>query len=580
MWDFYTNYWRPFGELLTDMEQEGVLVDNDHLAAMEEVAKKDQETKENIFREWAAQYVPDAAYMNVGSGAQIRQLLFAGVPNQKPDLGDLEATRSFKIPNTTGYVEPGREGKAPLKNRSIELYGVFGKGEPTRFGVDVFTPSGWPAVSTPVLRTLAGKPGAAQGALDAGSPSAEGEEVGIDDETEWDAHALGFEPDLAEDGTEGLLGNELPITDSSFEEVLREQEAGGYGKAYSAFGGGQAGLSACAAIDALCDMAAIDTLLSNFIVPLQGGEIKGPKGRVHCSMNINTETGRLSARRPNLQNQPALEKDRYKIRKAFTAVTGKTLIVADYGQLELRLLAHMANCESMLRAFRLGGDFHSRTALGMYDHIQSAVERGDCLLEWDSSDGERTVPLIKDMFASERRKAKVLNFSIAYGKTAHGLAKDWKVGIGEAQETLERWYSDRPEVQTWQAERRAELHETKRVRTLLGRTRHLPNVDSRNSALRYHCERAAINTPIQGGAADIAALAMLELDRCEELRELGWKLLLQVHDEVILEGPQETVEQGLALVRRCMEFPFAGTNPLKVDLAVDANAATTWYEAK
>ena len=118
------------------------------------------------------------------------------------------------------------------------------------------------------------------------------------------------------------------------------------------------------------------------------------------------------------------------------------------------------------------------------------------------------------------------------------------------------------------------------MRTLLGRTRHLPNVDSRNSALRYHCERAAINTPIQGGAADIATLAMLELDRCEELRDLGWKLLLQVHDEVILEGPQETVDEGLALVRRCMEFPFAGTNPLKVELAVDANSATTWYEAK
>jgi len=572
MWDFYTNYWRPFGELLTDMEQEGVLVDNEHLAAMEEVAKKDQESKENIFRSWAAQYVPDAAFMNVGSGPQIRQLLFAGVPNQKPDLGDLEVSRTFKIPNTTGHIEPGREGKPPLKNRNIELFSVFGREEPTRFGVDVYTPSGWPAVSTPVLRTLAGKPGTAQKALDT-SPSAS---LDPEDESDNDdVHSLRYESDDANPL------DELPIAASySAEAALEEQIAQGYGKAYSAFGGGHAGLSACAAIDALCDMAAIDTLLSNFILPLQGGEIKGPKGRVHCSMNINTETGRLSARRPNLQNQPALEKDRYKIRKAFTAEAGKTLIVADYGQLELRLLAHMANCESMLKAFRLGGDFHSRTALGMYDHIQAAVEHGDCLLEWDSSDGERPAPLIKDMYASERRKAKVLNFSIAYGKTAHGLAKDWKVDIGEAQETLERWYSDRPEVQTWQAERRAELHETKRVRTLLGRTRHLPNVDSRNSALRYHCERAAINTPIQGGAADIATLAMLELDRCEELRDLGWKLLLQVHDEVILEGPQETVDEGLALVRRCMEFPFAGTNPLKVELAVDANSATTWYEAK
>jgi len=156
---------------------------------------------------------------------------------------------------------------------------------------------------------------------------------------------------------------------------------------------------------------AIDKLLSAFIIPLQSDDIsttdaKG-QSRVHCSLNINTETGRLSARRPNLQNQPALEKDRYKVspglcllahvvslfsepkkyiiwsplsqvRQAFTSDTseGKTLIVADYGQLELRILAHMAACESMIRAFVLGGDFHSRTAFGMYDYIQEAVRKG------------------------------------------------------------------------------------------------------------------------------------------------------------------------------------------------------------
>lgn len=203
-----------------------------------------------------------------------------------------------------------------------------------------------------------------------------------------------------------------------------------------------------AAVDALCEVGAIDTLLSNFIVPLQEEHIAtknvdGSLGRVHCSLNINTETGRLSARRPNLQNQPALEKDRYKVgacphptgcyslewsldlgsvvraagqilgqrrrqkaraaspfcmkniraliwplcektrphlqvRQAFTAdvAAGNTLVVADYGQLELRLLAHMTNCTSMLRAFQAGGDFHSRTALGMYDHIKEAIDRG------------------------------------------------------------------------------------------------------------------------------------------------------------------------------------------------------------
>merc|ERR1719321_1440860 len=271
----------PDAAFMTDMEQEGVLVDNEHLAAMEEVAKKDQESKENIFRSWAAQYVPDAAFMNVGSGPQIRQLLFAGVPNQKPDLGDLEVSRTFKIPNTTGHIEPGREGKPPLKNRNIELFSVFGREEPTRFGVDVYTPSGWPAVSTPVLRTLAGKPGTAQKALDT-SPSAS---LDPEDESDNDdVHSLRYESDDANPL------DELPIAASySSEAALEEQIAQGYGKAYSAFGGGHAGLSACAAIDALCDMAAIDTLLSNFILPLQGGEIKGPKGRVHCSMNINTD---------------------------------------------------------------------------------------------------------------------------------------------------------------------------------------------------------------------------------------------------------------------------------------------------
>ena len=301
-------------------------------------------------------------------------------------------------------------------------------------------------------------------------------------------------------------------------------------------------------------------------------------------MNINTETGRLSARRPNLQNQPALEKDRYRIRKSFTAdvAKGKTLIVADYGQLELRLLAHMTSCKSMLSAFEEGGDFHSRTALGMYEHIQEAVDRGECLLEWKGgANGEPSpVPLIKDMFATERRKAKVLNFSIAYGKTAHGLAKDWKVSLKEAEETLKRWYRDRPEVEFWQEQRIVEAHQTKMVRTLLGRQRHLHQINSRQAGVKKHMERAAINTPIQGGAADIAMLAMIEIENCEELKELGWELLLQIHDEVMLEGPEESKARALELVRQCMEHPFAGTNPLQVALSVDAKTADTWYEAK
>lgn len=167
----------------------------------------------------------------------------------------------------------------------------------------------------------------------------------------------------------------------------------------------------------------IETLLKTFIVPLQ--QCADIKGRIHCSLNFNTDTGRISARRPNLQNQPANDKDKYKVRYAFEAEKGKKLIVADYGQLELRVLANITECRSMIEAFKLGGDFHSRTALGMFPEIQQAIDKGECLLEWDSSKGKPPVPLLKDKYSGLRKKAKTMNFSIAYGKSAMGFAKDW-----------------------------------------------------------------------------------------------------------------------------------------------------------
>ncbi|KAI8477361.1 MAG: hypothetical protein J3K34DRAFT_373247 [Monoraphidium minutum] len=378
----------------------------------------------------------------------------------------------------------------------------------------------------------------------------------------------------------------------SVDELVAEAAARGYGKMYAAMGGGREGLWACAALEKLCEVSAIDKLLSAFIVPLQGDDIStlDAKGdaRVHCSLNLNTETGRLSARRPNLQNQPALEKDRYKVRKAFCAGAGNTLVVADYGQLELRLLAHMADCKSMLTAFELGGDFHSRTALGMYDHIKEAIDRGECLLEWDGGPDHTPspVPLLKDKFASERRKAKVLNFSIAYGKTAHGLSKDWGVSMREAEETLERWYADRPEVRRWQEETRQFARHHGFVNTMLGRRRNLPLISSDRAFERSRAERAAINTPIQGSAADVATAAMLAIARDEWLRDNGWRLLLQVHDEVMLEGPRETAEEAKRRVVAAMENPWRNLGfsfdgrPLRVELVVDCKAADTWYDAK
>ena len=541
LWDFYCNYLREFGEVLTDMESAGMFVDKDHLANAEKQALADKKMAEDYFRAWAVTKCPDAEHMNVGSGIQIRQLLFAGSPNKKREKPGVEKTREFAMvsPEWTAWDEGGREGKAPKKGAKFELHGITKRNLP----VAVYTATGLPAVSSVVLRQLAGKPGAARQLLDG-----------------WD--------DLSEQDRE--------------EEALQKA----CGTAFLAFGGGKEGVEACAAIDALNDVAAIDTLLSNFIIPLQSDNLRGKNGRVHAALNINTETGRLSARRPSLQNQPALEKDRYGIRKAFTCNPGNILIVADYGQLELRLLAHMAGCVSMREAFEAGGDFHSRTAMGMYQEIKDAMAQGKCLLEYgsegyDDAEGKEKPALVKDMFASERRKAKVLNFSIAYGKTAHGLAKDFGVSTKEAEETVNLWYSDRPEVRSWQEVQHRNAAEKGKVSTLLGRHRNLPDASSKDEGRRQHALRASINTPIQGGAADIAMLAMCQIARCPKLKELGFELLMQIHDEVILEGPEEHKDEALALVKLHMEKPFNNhENLCDVDLNVDGDYAKTWFDAK
>jgi DNA polymerase-1 len=512
MLDFFDEYIAPFGELLTDLERNGILVDTAYLAEQERRAEREREAHMQAFLRWASEQCPDGRLMNPSSGAQIQTLLFAPCANKFPKKHPtpMPAERTFDVDNVDGFVEPGRD--KPKKKRPITLRGLGWT--PVKF-----TASGWPATSADVLRTL------------------------------------------ATDG-EGGPGRAMDFYGADPAEQARGREA-------------------CAALEALCENNAIDTMLSTFLRPLQ--ELPDAQGRIHCSLNLNTETGRLSARRPNLQNQPALEKDRYRIRSAFRAPPGKRLIVADYGQLELRILAHMAQCRSMIDAFRAGGDFHSRTAVGMYPHIQAALDANECLLEWDGStssgkeDGP-PLPLVKDLFASERRKAKVLNFSIAYGKTAHGLAQDFGTSVKEARETLEMWYADRPEVREWQDHTIAKARSTGRTRTLMGRYRDLPDINSRNRAASGHSERAAINTPIQGGAADVVMKAMLKLHHDEELKALGWRMLLQIHDEVIIEGPEETAQAAQACLLRDMTMPF--DKPLLVDLVVDSNIGQTWYEAK
>ncbi|KAM7492692.1 hypothetical protein LguiA_035613 [Lonicera macranthoides] len=553
MYDFYKRYWRPFGELLVKMETEGMLVDRVYLAEIEKVAKAEQQVAAAGFRNWASKYCSDARFMNVGSDAQLRQLFFGGIANRRDPEEILPEEKEFKIPNVDNVIEEGK--KAPTKFRKIKLHS-FG----VNIKTELYTASGWPSVSGDALKTLAGK-------------------ISADFDFADELHQLDSDNDV--ENFDDIISNELPQTNGRAASKV-PSDTSAYGTAFAAFGGGLKGVEACHAIFALCEVCSIDSLISNFILPLQGGHISGKNGRIHCSLNINTETGRLSARRPNLQNQPALEKDRYKIRQAFIAAPGNSLIVADYGQLELRILAHLANCKSMLDAFKAGGDFHSRTALNMYPHIRDAVEKKQVLLEWYPQPGEDKppVPLLKDAFASERRKAKMLNFSIAYGKTATGLARDWKVSVKEAKETVDLWYNERKEVLNWQHDRKKQALRERKVYTLLGRARCFPSTDNATQSKKGHIERAAINTPVQGSAADVAMCAMLEISKNARLKELGWRLLLQVHDEVILEGPTKSAEVAKAIVVDCMSKPFAGKNFLSVDLSVDAKCAQNWYSAK
>jgi DNA polymerase I len=340
------------------------------------------------------------------------------------------------------------------------------------------------------------------------------------------------------------------------------------------------GEEGCKALFSLCAIGSIDTMITNFLTSLQ--ELADDQSRVHCSLNLNTETGRLSSRRPNLQNQPALEKDKYKIRQAFQSSPGNKLIVADYGQLELRILASLTNCHAMIDAFAAGGDFHSRTALDMFEHVQKAVVDGECLLEWDYSKGSPPKPLLKDMFASERRKAKTLNFSIAYGKTAHGLSQDWGVSRKEAEDMLTAWYNARAEVKEWQDKTKSIAQNTGLTTTIMGRRRQLPTAMLNDRKLMEQGMRASINTPIQGGAADIAMMAMNKINNNQKLKDLGWILLLQIHDEVMLEGPEETAEEAFDIVTECMEAPWVyGLRKTAVPLTVDGSwQHTNWYEAK
>ncbi|XP_059665247.1 DNA polymerase I A, chloroplastic/mitochondrial-like isoform X2 [Cornus florida] len=523
MFDFYTKYWCPFGELLVEMEKEGMLVDQAYLAEIEKVARAEQQVAENRFRNWASKYCPDAKYMNIRSDDQLRQLFFGGIQSRKDRNKRLPIERDFKVPNIQKVMEEGEKTQAKCLNIKLHSLGP-------EIQTEIYNATGWPTVRGVALKTLAGKFSA---------------------EFDFMDEAYQFQSD---DNAGNLLEMSSELSESKERAASGDTESA-YGTAYAAFGGGQSGKEACHAIAALFEVCSIESVISNFILPFQGSHVSGKNGRVHCSLNINTETGRLSARRPNFENQPALEKDRYKIRRAFIAAPGNSLIVADYGQLELRIIAHLANCKSMLDAFKAGRDFHSRTAMNMYPHVREAIEQKCVLLEWHPQPGEDKppFPLLKDSFASERMKAKMLNFYIASGITPAGLARDWKVSENEAHEIISLWYSERQEVRRWKEIRIKEAQKQKCVHTLLGRACRFPSMYNATPSLRGHIERAAINTPVQGSAADVVMCAMLEISKNDLLKELGWRLLLQsfTMSEISSDSTSSTAPSKTPAIHAC-----------------------------
>jgi DNA polymerase-1 len=278
--------------------------------------------------------------------------------------------------------------------------------------------------------------------------------------------------------------------------------------------------------------------------------------RVHTSFSLAaTTTGRLSSSDPNLQNIPIRTEAGRKIRKAFVAQEGHKIISADYSQIELRLLAHIADIPQLQEAFANGVDIHAATASAMFG-----------------------VPL-DQMTGDLRRQAKTINFGIIYGISAFGLATRLGIGNQEASTFIKQYFERFPGIRTYIDETKRICREKGYVTTLFGRVCHYPQIKSNNPSERAGVERQAINAPIQGTAADIIRRAMIRMEDALRAERLSARMLLQVHDELVFEVPDDEVEASLPVISRVMtEAPFPAVS-LKVPLAVEARAAQNWDEA-
>ena len=279
-------------------------------------------------------------------------------------------------------------------------------------------------------------------------------------------------------------------------------------------------------------------------------------GRVHTSYAMAaTSTGRLSSSDPNLQNIPVRTEEGRRIRTAFIAPPGTKLISADYSQIELRVLAHVADIPQLKKAFADGLDIHAMTASEMFG-----------------------VP-IKGMDSAVRRRAKAINFGIIYGISAFGLANQLSISREEAGDYIKTYFSRFPGIKTYMDETKKFARDKGYVETIFGRRCHFARINSPNASERAFMERAAINAPIQGAAADIIRRAMIRMQEALDAAKLSAKMLLQVHDELIFETKDEEIEATMKVVKHVMVKAPEPTVKLTVPLQVDARAAMNWDEA-
>ena len=298
----------------------------------------------------------------------------------------------------------------------------------------------------------------------------------------------------------------------------------------------------------ILDYRQIAKIQSTYVIGLQDWILAD--GKIHTRyVQDLTQTGRLSSVDPNLQNIPVrLEQGRL-IRKAFVPEwEDSVLLSSDYSQIELRVLAHISKDEHLIKAFQEGADIHTSTAMRVF-----GIERPE------------------DVTANDRRNAKAVNFGVVYGISDFGLSNNLGISRKEAKAYIDTYFERFPGIKNYM-----DARDKGYVETLFKRRRELPDINSRNFNIRGFAERTAINSPIQGSAADILKIAMIQLDKALVAGGYQTKMLLQVHDEIVLEVPKSELAEMKKLVKQTMEEAIQ----LSVPLIADENEGATWYEAK